>query len=76
MSSSQIDQLVSEVQVAFDRRSTEIKPGLDVEDVSLLQLRYASPHQLATKQSPRSFLPITLSTTGRSTAYEYRERKR
>ena len=39
MSSSQIDQLVSEVQAAFDRRPTQIEPGLDVEDASLLQLR-------------------------------------
>ena len=39
MSSTRIDQLVNEVQAAFDRRPTEIEPGLDVEDAALLQLR-------------------------------------
>ncbi len=39
MSSTRIDQLVNEVQAAFYRRPTEIKPELDVEDAALLQLR-------------------------------------
>jgi len=39
MSSTRIDQLVTEVQAAFDRRPTQIEPGLDVEDAALLQLR-------------------------------------
>ena len=39
MSSTRIDQLVTEVQAAFDRRPTQIEPGLDVEDAGLLQLR-------------------------------------
>ena len=39
MSSTRIDRLVNEVQAAFDRRPTEIEPGLDVEDAALLQLR-------------------------------------
>jgi hypothetical protein len=39
MSSTRIDQLVNEVQAAFDRRPTQIEPGLDVEDAALLQLR-------------------------------------
>ena len=39
MSSTRIDQLVDEVQAAFDRRPTQIEPGLDVEDAALLQLR-------------------------------------
>jgi len=39
MSSTRIDQLATEVQAAFDRRPTQIEPGLDVEDAALLQLR-------------------------------------
>ena len=39
MSSTRIDRLVNKVQAAFDRRPTEIEPGLDVEDAALLQLR-------------------------------------
>ena len=34
-----IEQLIDNVQVAFDRRPTAIEPGLDVEDAALLQLR-------------------------------------
>ena len=41
MSSSQIEHLIDEVQAAFDRRPTEIEPGLDVADGALLQLRKA-----------------------------------
>ncbi|WP_254533476.1 hypothetical protein [Natrinema gelatinilyticum] len=41
MSSSQIEQLIDDVQAAFDFRPTEIEPGLDVEDAALLQLRKA-----------------------------------
>lgn len=41
MSSSRIDDLIDEVQAAFDRRPAEIETGLDVEDVALLQLRKA-----------------------------------
>lgn len=41
MSSTKIDQLITEVQAAFDRRPTEIEPGLDVDDAALLQLRKA-----------------------------------
>lgn len=41
MSSTRIDQLVDDVQAAFDRRPTEIEVGLDVEDAALLQLRKA-----------------------------------
>lgn len=39
MSSSRIEQLIDDVQAAFDRRPTEIESGLDVEDAALLQLR-------------------------------------
>lgn len=41
MSSTRIDQLVDEVQAAFDRQPTEIESGLDVDDAALLQLRKA-----------------------------------
>jgi hypothetical protein len=41
MSSNQIEHLIDEVQAAFDRRPTEIEPGLDVADGALLQLRKA-----------------------------------
>lgn len=41
MSSTRIEQLIDDVQVAFDRRPTDIEPGLDVEDAALLQLRKA-----------------------------------
>jgi len=41
MSSTRIEQLINEVQAAFDRRPTEIESGLDVEDAALLQLRKA-----------------------------------
>lgn len=41
MSSTKIDQLITEVQAAFDRRPAEIEPGLDVDDAALLQLRKA-----------------------------------
>lgn len=41
MSSTQIDNLIDEVQAAFDREPTEIEAGLDVDDAALLQLRKA-----------------------------------
>lgn len=41
MSSTRIEQLIDDVQAAFDRRPTEIESGLDVEDAALLQLRKA-----------------------------------
>lgn len=41
MSSTRIEQLIDTVQAAFDRRPTEIEPGLDVDDAALLQLRKA-----------------------------------
>jgi len=41
MSSTRIEQLVDDVQAAFDRRPTEIEEGLDVGDAALLQLRKA-----------------------------------
>lgn len=41
MSSSRIEQLVDEVQVAFDSPPTDIEQGLDVDDAALLQLRKA-----------------------------------
>lgn len=41
MSSTRIDQLIDEVQAAFDRRPGDIESGLDVEDAALLQLRKA-----------------------------------
>ncbi len=41
MSSTQIDQLIDDVQAAFDIRPSEIEPGLTVEDAALLQLRKA-----------------------------------
>lgn len=41
MSSTRIEQLINDVQAAFDRRPTEIESGLDVEDAALLQLRKA-----------------------------------
>lgn len=41
MSSTRIEQRLDAVQAAFDRRPTEIEPGLDVDDAALLQLRKA-----------------------------------
>lgn len=41
MSSTRIDQLITEVQAAFDRRPTAIESGLDIGDAALLQLRKA-----------------------------------
>lgn len=41
MSSTHIEQLIADVQAAFDRRPTDIEPGLDVDDAALLQLRKA-----------------------------------
>ncbi|KYH24680.1 hypothetical protein HAPAU_30560 [Halalkalicoccus paucihalophilus] len=41
MSNTRIEQLIHDVQAAFDRRPTEIEPGLDVDDAALLQLRKA-----------------------------------
>jgi hypothetical protein len=41
MSSTRIEQLVDEVQVAFDALPTDIEQGLDVDDAALLQLRKA-----------------------------------
>lgn len=41
MSSTRIDQLIDDVQAAFDRRPADIEPGLDVKDAALLQLRKA-----------------------------------
>lgn len=41
MSSTEIEQLIDEVQAAFDRRPNGIEPGLNVEDAALLQLRKA-----------------------------------
>ncbi|WP_227134366.1 hypothetical protein [Halorubellus salinus] len=41
MSSTRIEQLIDDVQVAFDRRPTHIEPGLDVSSPALLQLRKA-----------------------------------
>lgn len=41
MSSTRIEQLIADVQAAFDRRPTEVESGLDVEDAALLQLRKA-----------------------------------
>lgn len=41
MSSTRIEQLIDDVQAAFDRRPAEIESGLDVEDAALLQLRKA-----------------------------------
>lgn len=41
MSSTRIEQLIDNVQAAFDRRPTEIEAGLDVDDAALLQLRKA-----------------------------------
>lgn len=41
MSRTRIDQLIDEVQAAFDRRPTEVESGLDVDDAALLQLRKA-----------------------------------
>lgn len=39
MSSTRIDQLVDDVQAAFDRCPTDVESGLDVDDAALLQLR-------------------------------------
>jgi len=41
MSSTRIEQLIDNVQAAFDRRPTDIEAGLNVEDSALLQLRKA-----------------------------------
>lgn len=41
MSSTRIEQLIDDVQAAFDRRPTDIEPGLNVSDPALLQLRKA-----------------------------------
>lgn len=41
MSSTRIEQRLAAVQAAFDRRPTELEPGLDVDDAALLQLRKA-----------------------------------
>jgi len=41
VSSTRLEQLVDDVQAAFDRSPTDIEPGLDVEDSALLQLRKA-----------------------------------
>ncbi|WEL16940.1 HEPN domain containing protein [Halorhabdus sp. SVX81] len=41
MSSTRIEQLIDDVQAAFDRPPREIEEGLDVEDAALLQLRKA-----------------------------------
>lgn len=41
MSSTRIEQRINDVQAAFDRRPTEIEPGLDVANPALLQLRKA-----------------------------------
>lgn len=41
MSSTTIESLIEEVQVAFDQRPTTIEEGLDVTDAALLQLRKA-----------------------------------
>lgn len=39
MSSTRIEELLSEVQAAFDRRPTKVETDLDVDDAALLQLR-------------------------------------
>lgn len=41
MSSTRIEQLIDEVQVAFDQQPTDIEVGLEVDDAALLQLRKA-----------------------------------
>ena len=41
MSSTRIEQLIDDVQTAFDRRPADIESGLDVDDAALLQLRKA-----------------------------------
>ncbi|ERJ07608.1 hypothetical protein HLRTI_000361 [Halorhabdus tiamatea SARL4B] len=41
MSSTRIEQLIDDVQAAFDRPPREIEQDLDVEDAALLQLRKA-----------------------------------
>lgn len=41
MSSTAIEQLIEDVQAAFDRPPAVIEPGLDVADAGLLQLRKA-----------------------------------
>jgi len=41
MSSTRIEQLIDDVQAAFDRRPADIESGLDVDDAALLQLRKA-----------------------------------
>lgn len=39
MSSTRIEQLITDVQAAFDQRPLKIESGLDIEDAALLQLR-------------------------------------
>lgn len=39
MSSTRIEQLIDEVQAAFDRRPSQVEPGLEVSSPALLQLR-------------------------------------
>ena len=41
MSSTRIERYIGAAQEAFDRRPTEVEPGLAVGDVALLQLRKA-----------------------------------
>jgi hypothetical protein len=41
MSSTRIEQLIDDVQAAFDRRPADIESGLGVDDAALLQLRKA-----------------------------------
>ncbi len=41
MGSMRIEQLIDEVQAAFDRRPADIEHGLDVDDAALLQLQKA-----------------------------------
>lgn len=41
MSSTRIDELIDNVQAAFDRKPTAVETGLTVDDTALLQLRKA-----------------------------------
>lgn len=41
MSSARIEQLITNVQAAFDHHPTDIESGLDVDNAALLQLRKA-----------------------------------
>lgn len=41
MSSTRIEELLTEAQAAFDRYPTDIESGLDVSDAAILQLRKA-----------------------------------